>query len=152
MNIVKASSCFKTKKVAKPVHAVNGILGKKERLPSMDKGVAGATLELRCALTCLKATAPTEIHTETVISTATAISTDTTTSTDTAIQKARRKRSPPRAATAPARSSQRSGSETESVTTIPVELARVSQRTGSLTRATAALPCMEKSTECSENV
>jgi len=57
----------------------------------MDKGVAGATLELRCALTCLKATAPTEIHTETVISTATAISTDTaistaTTSTDTAIQ------------------------------------------------------------------
>ena len=42
------------KKAAKPVHAANGILGKKERLPSMDKGVVGATLELRCALTCLK--------------------------------------------------------------------------------------------------
>jgi len=88
---VKASSCFETKKAAKPVHAVNGILGKKERLPLMDKGVAGATLELRCALICLKVKVPTETRTETVISTATTISMDTasstaTTSTDTAIQ------------------------------------------------------------------
>jgi len=91
---VKASSCFGTKKVAKPVHAVNGILGKKEMLPLMDKGVAGATLELRCALTCSKAMVPTAIHTETAISTETTISTDsaiskaTTTSTDTTISTA----------------------------------------------------------------
>jgi len=54
---VKASSCFETKKVAKPVHAVTGTLGKMERLPSMDKDVAGATLELRPARTCLWTTA-----------------------------------------------------------------------------------------------
>jgi len=51
---VKVILCFETKKAAKPVHAANGIPGKKGRLPSMDKGVVGATLELRCALTCLK--------------------------------------------------------------------------------------------------
>jgi len=91
---VKASSCFETKKVAKPVRAVNGILGKKERLPLMDKGVAGVTLELRCALTCSKAMVPTAIHTEAAIFTETIISTDTeiskatTTSTDTAISTA----------------------------------------------------------------
>jgi len=50
---VKAISCFEMKKVAKPVHAVIGTLGKMERLHSMDKGAVGATLELRCALTCL---------------------------------------------------------------------------------------------------
>jgi len=44
------------KKVAKPVHAVIGTLGKKERLPLMEKDVAGVTSELRCALTCLKTT------------------------------------------------------------------------------------------------
>jgi len=54
---VKAHSCFETKKAAKPVHAVTGILGKKEMLPLMDKGVAGAILELRPALTCLWTTA-----------------------------------------------------------------------------------------------
>jgi len=53
---VKAISWFKTKKVAKPVHAVIGTLGKKERLPLTEKDVAGATSELRCALTCLKTT------------------------------------------------------------------------------------------------
>ena len=42
------------KKAAKPVHAANGILGKKERLPSMDKGVVGATLVLSHALTVIK--------------------------------------------------------------------------------------------------
>ena len=42
------------KKAAKLVHAANGILGKKERLPSMDEDVVGATLELRCALTVMK--------------------------------------------------------------------------------------------------
>jgi len=43
------------KKVAKPVHAANGILGKKEMLPLTVKDVAGAILELKCALTFLKA-------------------------------------------------------------------------------------------------
>jgi len=80
---VKVILCFETKKAAKPVHAANGIPGKKGRLPSMDKGVAGATLELRCALTCLKAMVPTAIHTETLISTETAISMDTANSTAT---------------------------------------------------------------------
>jgi len=85
---VKAISCFETKKAAKPVHAANGILGKKEMLPLMDKGVVGATLELRCALTCLKVTAitgATVITGATEISTATEIFTETEISTDTAI-------------------------------------------------------------------
>jgi len=43
------------KKAAKPVHAANGIRGKKEMLPLMDKDVAGAISELRCAPTFLKA-------------------------------------------------------------------------------------------------
>ena len=51
---MKAISWFKTKKVAKPVHAVIGTLGKKERLPLTEKDVAGATSELRCALTVIK--------------------------------------------------------------------------------------------------
>ena len=51
---VKAISCFKMKKVAKPAHAVIGTLGKKERLPLTEKDVAGATSELRCALTVIK--------------------------------------------------------------------------------------------------
>jgi len=50
------------KKAAKLVRAANGILGKKGRLPSMDKDVAGATLELRCALTCLKKKKVLEVH------------------------------------------------------------------------------------------
>jgi hypothetical protein len=44
------------KKVAKPAHAVIGTLGKRERVLLMDKDVVGATLEVRCALTCLKTT------------------------------------------------------------------------------------------------
>jgi len=44
------------KKVAKPVHAVIGTLGKRARVPLTEKDVAGATSELRCALTCLKTT------------------------------------------------------------------------------------------------
>ena len=53
---MKAISCFKMKKVAKPAHAVIGTLGKRERVPLMEKDVAGAISELRCALTCLKTT------------------------------------------------------------------------------------------------
>merc|ERR1719508_501647 len=70
------------KKVAKPAHAVIGTLGKRERVPSMDKDGVGAILEQRCALTCLKATVPTIIPTETKISTDNAISTETTTDTE----------------------------------------------------------------------
>ena len=50
---MKAISYFEMKKVAKPVHAVIGTLGKMERLHSMDKDVVGATLELRYALTVI---------------------------------------------------------------------------------------------------
>lgn len=53
---MKAISWSEMKKVAKPAHAVIGTLGKRERVPSMDKDGAGATLEVRCALTCLKTT------------------------------------------------------------------------------------------------
>jgi len=79
---VKAISCFEMKKAAKPVHAASGILGKKVMLPLTDKDVVGAILEQRCALTCLKATVPTIIPTETKISTDNAISTETTTDTE----------------------------------------------------------------------
>jgi lipopolysaccharide export system protein LptC len=70
------------KKAAKQVHAASGILGKKVMLPLTGKDVAGAILEQRCALTCLKATVPTVTPTETEISTdaRATISTDVTTS------------------------------------------------------------------------
>jgi len=84
-SIVKGTTCFETKKDAEPVHAVSGMIGKKEMLPLMDKDVAGATLELRPALTCFQPTAPTAIPTATVISTATKISTATVISTATEI-------------------------------------------------------------------
>jgi len=53
------------KKVAKPVHAVIGTLGKRARVPLTEKDVAGATSELRCALTCLKVVLPMMIAVET---------------------------------------------------------------------------------------
>ena len=49
-SIVKGTICFETKKDAEPVHAVSGMIGKKEMHPLTDKGAAGATLELRPAL------------------------------------------------------------------------------------------------------
>jgi len=86
---VKAHSCFKTKKVAKPVHAVTGILGKMGRLPSMDKDVVGVILELRLALTCLWTTAtisigiPTATTSIGILSATTSIGIPTATSTAT---------------------------------------------------------------------
>jgi hypothetical protein len=53
------------KKVAKPAHAAIGTLGKRERLPLMEKVVAGAASELRCALACLKVVLPMMIAVET---------------------------------------------------------------------------------------
>ena len=52
-SIVKGTICSETKKDAEPVHAVSGMIGKKEMLPLMDKDVAGATLVLRPALTVI---------------------------------------------------------------------------------------------------
>jgi len=81
---VKGTICFETKKGAEPVHAVSGMIGKKEMLLSMDKDVAGAILALKLALTCFQPTAPTAIPKETVITTATATSMATKISTETA--------------------------------------------------------------------
>jgi len=87
-SIVKDTICFETKKDAEPVHAVNGMIGKKEMLLSMDKDVAGAILAPKLALTCFQPTAPTAIPTATEISTGTAIFTATEISTKTAISTA----------------------------------------------------------------
>jgi len=92
-SIVKGTICFETKKDAEPVHAVSGMIGKKEMHPLTDRDVAGATLELRPARTCSQPIAPTAIpmanaiSMETVISMAqgTVISTDTDISTATEI-------------------------------------------------------------------
>jgi len=73
---VKGTICFETKKDAEPVHAVSGMIGKKEMHPLTGKGVAGATLELRPALICSPPIALTEIPMATAISTATVISMD----------------------------------------------------------------------------
>jgi len=84
-SIVKGTICFETKNDAEPVHAVSGMIGKKEMLPLMDKDVVGATLELRHALTCFQPTAPTATPTATEISMAIVIPMDTEISTATAI-------------------------------------------------------------------
>jgi len=82
---VKGTICFETKKGAEPVHAVSGMIGKKEMLHSMEKDVVGATLAPKLALTCFQPIAPTAIPKATGVSTATVISTDNVIITETEI-------------------------------------------------------------------
>ena len=53
-SIVKDTICSETKKDAKKVLAVTGMIMKKERLPLMDKDVVGATLAPTLALIVIK--------------------------------------------------------------------------------------------------